>query len=360
MKKYDYLIVGQGLAGTTLAYALHKRKQSVLVIDDGDKNASSRIAAGIFNPITGMRMVKTWKADLLFPFLHTFYTELEHFLRAKFFFPKIIYRPFDNIAQQNHVLGQAVEKGFTDFMYSENVDLKYNSFVFNEFGGIEFKQGGYVDVTKMLRSFHQFLVQENLFQEMVFDENDLKIEKNEIAYLPPNHHEQYTFKKVIFCRGIKDATSKFWNHLNFKPVKGEILSGKFENLDFEEIINRSGWVLPCENGTYKVGSTYEWGKLDNSPTAQGKKDILAQVAQLISVPFEVLQHQAGIRPATADRRPLLGLHPVFPSLGIFNGLGTKGVMLAPYFAHHLADSLLENTALDKEVCISRIFEIKSV
>lgn len=353
MKKYDYLIVGQGLAGTTLAYTLLKRNQSLLVIDDGDVSASSRIAAGIFNPITGMRMVKTWKADLLFTFLHAFYTELEDTLKSKFFFPKPIYRPFENIGQQNLILGQSVEKGFVDFIHIENKDEAYNSFVFNEFGGVEFKQGGYVEVNQMLLDFRQWLISKDIFKPIVFDENDLKIAETEVIYKPKSETEQYTFKKVIFCRGIKDATSQFWGGLNFKPVKGEILVGKFENLDFEQIINRSGWVLPCENGTYKIGSTYEWGKLDNSLTAQAREAILAQTAQLIKSPFVVRAHLAGIRPATADRRPLLGLHSTHRSLGIFNGLGTKGVMLAPYFADHFCDFLIENKALDSEVDIER-------
>jgi glycine/D-amino acid oxidase-like deaminating enzyme len=80
---------------------------------------------------------------------------------------------------------------------------------------------------------------------------------------------------------------------------------------------------------------------------------LAQTSRLIKANFSIQQHEAGVRPATADRRPLLGLHPAFPCMGIFNGLGTKGVSIAPYFAAHFADLLLENKQLDQEVSISR-------
>lgn len=349
MKRYNYLIVGQGLAGTVLAYTLLKKKQSIFVIDDGYTKSSSQVAAGIFNPITGRRMVKTWKADLLFPFLHTFYTELEVFLGNRFFFPKTIYRPFENIAQQNHVLGQSVEKSFSNFISLENNDEAYKSFVNNEFGGVEMKSGGYVDVAKMIMSFRDFLMSEHLFLERKFDENKEIIDGQLI-------NEEISAEKIIFCRGIKDQESLFWNHLPFKAVKGELLTGKFESIeriDFEQIINRLGWVLPCEHGIYKIGATYDWDSLDTKITEKAKNEILEKTQQLIKFFFQVDKQEAGVRPATTDRRPFLGIHPSHPNIGIFNGLGTKGVSLAPYFAHHFADFLVENQALDSDVSIER-------
>ena len=55
--KVDYLIIGQGLAGSLLAWELIQRRCSVVVVDNGNENAS-QIAAGLINPITGMRFVK--------------------------------------------------------------------------------------------------------------------------------------------------------------------------------------------------------------------------------------------------------------------------------------------------------------
>jgi len=350
MKKYDYLIVGQGLAGTVLAYTLLKRKQSVFVIDDGYKTSSSQVAAGIFNPITGMRMVKTWKADLLFPFLHSFYADLEIFLNTKFFFPKPIYRPFESIAQQNHVLGQSAEKSFSNFMSLENNDKHYESFVHNEFGGVEIKSGGYIDIAKMLAHFRDFLVNENLFKQMEFEESKIATNGAIIDL-------QIRAEKIIFCRGFKDQESKLWNYLPFKAVKGEVLTGKFEgigNTDFKEIINRQGWVLPLENNIYKVGSTYDWDSFDTEITEKAKNDMLEKTRQLIRQAFQTSKQEAGVRPATADRYPFIGMHPSQPNIGIFNGLGTKGVSLAPYFASQFADFLTINRALDKEVNLTRI------
>lgn len=358
----QYLIVGQGIAGTALAYSLLKRKRNIYVIDDGYQHSSSKVAVGMFNPITGKRVVKTWKADVLFPFLYHFYQELENFLGVKFFFPKTIYRPFESMEQQNHILGQAAEQAFADFIEIDNKDKKYKDFVFNEFGGVELKQGGYIAVSTMLETFRDFLKKEQLFLQNNFDENDLTVHHQDlIAWEDTQSGLKIKAEKVIFCRGIKDQESRFWKDLPFRRVKGEILTGYFqEKLVFEEIINRSGWVIPFGNGIYKAGSTYDWDDTSVEITEKAKNEILDKVSKLIKLPFTCTHQEAGLRPTTTDRRPLIGLHPIYPNVGLFNGLGTKGVMLAPYFANAFCDYLLEGKTLETEVNILRFLDTSSV
>ena len=64
---------------------------------------------------------------------------------------------------------------------------------------------------------------------------------------------------------------------------------------------------------------------------------------------------AGLRPTSHDRRPVVGLLPDKPQVGVLNGLGTKGVSLAPYFAHQFAESLINGIEMDREVHIGRYF-----
>jgi glycine/D-amino acid oxidase-like deaminating enzyme len=89
------------------------------------------------------------------------------------------------------------------------------------------------------------------------------------------------------------------------------------------------------------------------PTQEKKAFLLDQVRAILQVSFEVLDHRAAIRPTVKDRRPLLGRHPQFPQLALFNGLGTKGASLAPYWANHFADVLLSSAPLDPEVALGR-------
>ena len=63
--------------------------------------------------------------------------------------------------------------------------------------------------------------------------------------------------------------------------------------------------------------------------------------------------QAGVRPGSADRRPFIGTHPKNDNYHIFNGLGSKGYMLAPLLSLEFAQHLIEGTELHAEVQLSR-------
>ena len=74
--KYDYLIIGQGICGTWLSYYLLNESKSIFVIDNADKSAASKIASGLINPVTGRRVVTTWMADELLPFVWNEYNAI--------------------------------------------------------------------------------------------------------------------------------------------------------------------------------------------------------------------------------------------------------------------------------------------
>jgi glycine/D-amino acid oxidase-like deaminating enzyme len=142
--------------------------------------------------------------------------------------------------------------------------------------------------------------------------------------------------------------------LPFRPVKGEILMIDPEiQIDF--IYNRKIFILPYKKGLYKVGSTYTWDYMDVLPTEEAKNFLEEKLNQIFRVKYNVVAHFAGIRPATKDRRPFIGMHPDYPFVGIFNGLGSKGVSLGPYFAQQFVGYLLKDKELDKEVNINRYY-----
>ncbi len=350
----DYLIVGQGIAGTILAETLLNHQKTVLVINDEAGFCSSQVAAGIFNPLTGKKLLKTWLADTIFPFLDKFYTDLEVKLNTKFLHKKAIYRPFRGIDEQNEWLLRASLPEYKHYLDNTPLhqDDDYLDYIKNPFGGIVTKQAGYVDLPVFLSAYKDFLIEKTAYINANFLYEDIVFEEDKVIW------KAFSAKKIIFCEGVKATQNPFLRHLPFSPVKGEVLEIKLlqnnKNTDYSHIINLGVSLVPIEKQnqqetTIRVASTYSWQPLDWETSAKATQELTEKAAQILSVPFEVVGQVAGVRPATKNRRPIVGLHHENPLIGVFNGLGSKGVSLAPYLAHCFYEFLEENRPLPLEI-----------
>ena len=348
---YDYLIVGQGIAGSVLGYTFLKKGKKILIVDKGFKNSSSAAAAGIFNPITGKRMVKTWNASKLFPFLHQFYSQLENELGQKFFYPKTIYKLFASIEEQNHWMSHSSSSD-VDFVNASASSEKYQRYVKNPFGGFETRWSGYVDVKKFIQLMTEYFKGEGVYRSEEFSFKDLKISGEEVQW------KDVKAKKIIFCEGFNVSDNPYFHWLPFTFTKGEILTLNLKGFPEDNIINKKVFILPVGDDLFKVGSTFEWVK-DKVPTEKGKSELLEKFQHVTDWSFEVADHEAGIRAAVADRRPIIGVHPEYALLNIFNGMGTKGVSLAPYLADQLYNFLENQSELDPAVNIKRYYALYS-
>ena len=352
--RFNYIIVGQGLAGTILAQTLLKHGRSVLIIDAQDLSQASRIAAGLYNPVVFKRLVKSWMADELIVCMDDFYTDAEQLVNEKFYFKKRIVKLFAEeqektlwLKKSNEAVGKYLSKTIRDNFLS---DVIHNSPTGES---SEVLDAGNLDTRLFLKSFRSYFQINNILLEEKFDYDQLLISENTVSY------KNIKADKVIFCEGYKAIDNPYFKWLPFKLTKGEIITVKIPSLfknamdASEKVINKGVFILPLGNDIYKVGSTYEWDDLTEQPTEKGKAYLIEKLEKVLRIPFEIIDHQAGIRPTVLDRRPLIGLHPQHPSLGVFNGMGTKGVMLAPYFANQFVDFLENNLPLDKEIDIAR-------
>jgi glycine/D-amino acid oxidase-like deaminating enzyme len=348
-KNLDYIIVGQGIAGTVLAHTLMNKGRSVLVIDDPSLSKASKVAAGLYNPVVFKRLVKSWMADELIPFMDRFYSDTEKLLNKKFYHKKQIVKLFSEpnerefwIKRSQEDVGRYLNKTISD-------DFLINS-INNQFGAAEVKEAGNLDMALFLDSSRIYFKDTDSFREEVFDHKELLIAEDHVDY------RDIRATKIIFCEGYRTTVNPYFNWLPFKLTKGEILTVRLSEehgIPTEKVINKGVFILPLGNNTYKVGATYEWNDMNEEPTEKGKAELKDKLEKVLKAPFEIISHQAGIRPTVNDRRPMLGLHPQHAALGVFNGMGTKGVMLAPYFAKHFVDFLEDRIALDKEVDIAR-------
>lgn len=342
----DFLLIGQGLAGTALSYRLMEAGKTFMVIDTPSVNLSSRIAAGLYNPITGKKMVKTWNADQLFPEIEPFYRNLEVLLGAKFLYPKKIYRPFLSIEEQNEWMGYSGDPIFEDYFEEIHTKSQFEE-VNDPFGGIMLKSSGYLDIPVLLDAYTAYLKEKGSYRDEFFDEEELQFLEGGILY------KGIKAKGIVYCNGLGAMKSRFFSWLPFAPVKGEILDLD-QGFPSDAIINRGVFRITLPSGFHRVGSTYSWHDLDLGPTEGGKKEILEKLHKLILLPeVEILRHRYGIRPATKDRRPILGKHPTQECVYIFNGFGAKGVSLVPYFSKEMLEMLIWGQEPQKDVNIAR-------
>ncbi len=343
----DYLIVGQGIAGTVLAFKLLQLGKKIHVVDENHTFSSSKVAAGLYNPIVFKRIVKSWMVDDVLPAANRLYAEMENVFGEKIHHKREIVKVFTSAEERKFWQEKSATIELADYL-SNSVDDDYLSDKLHSGFGCSFvKQSGNVDVLLMLNLMRAHLQKINSYQECKFDANDLTLDSEGIEW------NGIKARKVLFCDGYAAVQNPYFNWLPFVLTKGEVVILRIPHFDCEKVINKGVFVLPVGKDRYKVGATYEWKDLSELPTDSGKSQLLEKFRQVLSIPFEVLDHQAGIRPTVKDRRPILGAHPHHSQLLQFNGMGTKAILLAPYFADELIHFITGKKELNKEVSIDR-------
>ena len=347
MNKVDYIIVGQGIAGTVVAQTARRLGFSVMVIDESKSETASKVSAGLVNPITGRKFVTSWMMNDLLPAVKSMYQEFSDLLGVSFYEPKNIIRAFANNAVENNWEVRASVPSFEQYV-ELNPDLgQYKNAVTPAFGYGEVTGGGQVDVPLLLELFRAFLKKENILLEEAFDYQDLVIEEEAVFY------KDIQARKIIFCEGIGIENNPFFNYLPIVGNKGEVLIVKIPNLDETKIIKQGIFLIPLGDSTYWVGSNYFRRFEEIEPSEEGRQILLKKLEKALIIPFEIIRHRAAIRPTVPDRRPLIGVHPKLENVVLFNGMGAKGASIAPYWANQLFLFLEEKQPLLKEVNIER-------
>jgi glycine oxidase len=345
VKIVDYIIIGQGLAGSCLALQLVLRNKRILVFDRPEDNHASAVAAGLFNPFTGRIMARTWLSDTLFPYLFSFYQEAEKLLDQKFFFPQPLYRPFLSVQEQNGWMGKSADLPFAPYIEEIFWGPKVAN-INDPHGGLLLKYSGYVDVPGFLKKVRAFLRASDSYREERLDEQQLLVHEDSVRY------EEIIASGAIFCEGMGVTRNRFFSWLPINPLKGETI--RIQAVPLHYIINRGVYIVPAGMpNEFTIGATYDF--TSNSPgiTTAGREDLEGKLKELLTIPYRVTGQNWGLRPTTLDQKVMIGYHPHWRNLLIFNGLGTKGVSQAPYFSGQLAGWLEGKNEIMREVNIQR-------
>lgn len=346
MKKTDIIVVGQGIAGSILALELMDAGKNVIVIDEPGLSNCSKVTGGIYNPVVFKRLTQSWLADRVLPVMLDYFTEMETRIGEKLLFPIKMARLFAGENEESLWRKKSVNE-LNEFI-SPDIHVPENGMGFLDANYAYVHQAGCVDASLFLEKVRGIFESKNAFVNERFDYTQLQFEGENVVY------KNISAQKLIFCEGHLYKNNPWFNYIPFKPAKGELLTIYCKDLDISSIVVKDIFILPLARPHhFKVGATYNWDDLTDNITNEAKDFLTGKLKALLPFEFKVLKHEAGVRPATIDRRPVMGFHPEQRNLGIFNGLGTKGIMLSPFFAKHFCNFIENKTALWQEVDIKR-------
>lgn len=346
----DYIIIGSGIASSAFIEKIIENNKTFVVISDYSQS-SSLVAGGLFNPVILKRFSPTYNAKIQTEKMYEFYEKVEKKYNNKYIHKSPLHRKFSSIEEQNNWFEASDKATLNDFLEAKVYQIN-NENIPSQFGYGQVLHSGWVDVKKYLLDFEKILIDKNQMVKETFDYEKLNF-LNDFW-----HYHSIQAKHVIFCEGYGVLKNPYFNHLPMIGTKGELITIKAKDLQLNKLIKSNIFIIPLGSDLYKVGATYEWDDKTNNPTEKGKKDLIDSLKSTITCEFEVVDHQAEVRPTTKDRKPFVGEHPIYKQLYILNGLGTRGVVQAPDLADDLYNYIENGKALPNEIDIKRLKKIK--
>ncbi|MBL8012371.1 MAG: FAD-binding oxidoreductase [Candidatus Omnitrophica bacterium] len=333
MSSQKILIVGQGIAGSVLAWHLLKAGHSITVADDNHRESSTIISAGIINPITGQRLAVLPQFDLFFKSALATYDQMSADLGIELFVPKPIIRVLRSREEferarylQNLTSAQPYISGLHEPGY-------YGNGLIDPFGTLTIAQGGYLQTYRLLTALKRYLIDRQILVEEELRYDDLIIKEHGVSW------KNQLFGAVIFCEGFKAKGNPWFKDLPYNFAKGEILRIAFDAAALPDaILCQQQWCLPQDDASYLAGSTYDRENINTQTTDEGQKTILKGLNDFIPSTVRVLNAWAAVRPVMLNPKPVMAFHPSNPRLAIFNGFASKGILWAPYYANQLIHS----------------------
>ena len=327
-RSVDYIIVGFGLAGAILAFKCWKKNKSFVIYDSPHSSSASSISSGLINPITGRRFVKSWQYDELVTTLIETYSQIEQEFKIKLLSEITIQRSLFTIKDEN--LWTTISQNEPQYCLFNDDDSPWDAIVKHSHSKGIIK-GYQLNAPVLLDTLAAHFADNFIYEKL--NHESLSINSTGVSY------RDISAQQLIFCEGWHASNNPFFQSIHFEPAKGEVLIVRIPDFEATRILKDKVFLVHMEKDLYWVGSTYEWTDLNNQPTKEKREEIVAILNELLEVPFEVLDHFAGVRPSIKQRRPVAIVHPEHPSLLFFNGLGTKGASLAPYFANKIMELL---------------------
>lgn len=310
------------------------------------KNASSSVAAGVYNPIVLKRFTSVWKASEQLKVLNDTYAKVESLINTKVLHPIEILRRLHDHREVKSWINKSVREDLKEYM-NEEITKYENDGIDAPFNYGKVSDSGWVDTVLFMNETIQYLKGMDSFHEETFDYKKLHHFEDGVSY------KEFQAEKIVFAEGYNMIHNPFFNDLPLQGNKGEVMTIKVPGLKLDYIIKSSVFLMPYIADLFWVGATYNAEDLSSKSTDAGKEFLTSRLERFLKLPYEVIDYKHGIRPTTMDRRPFVGAHKEYKNYYIFNGMGSRAVLLAPWAALQLYHNMYHNEAIDPEMDINR-------
>ncbi|RRO16439.1 NAD(P)/FAD-dependent oxidoreductase [Flavobacteriaceae bacterium 14752] len=337
----DFLIVGFGLSGLSVARHLELSNNSFDIISDNSQR-SSRIAGGIINPVAVKRMKPAWQVEKYLPFAESFYQALDKQFSSDIYLNKSLNVFIHNTEQENNWYEALDKPRLKPFISSQVYNNDNQNLSADKIGKIKAASVNLAHLFQNTKLHYQ-----KQWKGETFQHKDLKIDENYVSY------QKETYKHIIFCEGFGVSKNPFFKDLGIYGNKGDYLIIESKALQLQEFYKAKYFLIPLGNDLYKFGATYQRQPLIHQPSAEAKSQMMEALDKMIKTPYKIVDQVCGIRPTTKDRRPVVGTHPKHKNIHILNGFGSRGVMLSPKLGQTLVEHILKKKTIDPEISIQR-------
>ncbi|HRO48070.1 FAD-dependent oxidoreductase [Agriterribacter sp.] len=332
----QYLIIGQGIAGTLLSYALWKQGRSFIVIDEPHALPKASLVAGaVINPVNVNRWTMVASHQYYISAALKTYSSMEETLGMALMeaMPMLVFHK-DETKRRLYNEQQLLLPAYIQQPAGADVTLAQHFFS-NKYGMGKVNRVWKIHAAQLLSAWSHFLKSKGLLIQEHFNIAECRLSAQGIQY------KAIGAEKIIFCEGAAAINNPFFTTLPFTKNRGEALLLSVPGLPATYIYHYGIRLVPAGEGLFWCGSNYRWQFNNLLPDENWRMQTEATLRQWLSLPFEVVDHVVAERPTTEGQQFLTGTHPAIPSVAIFNGLGTKGFSCGPALAQTLCKQLTD-------------------